>query len=338
MGPHGLPLIGGGDWNDGMNRVGIEGTGESVWMAWFLNVVLTRFAPLCELKGEPERAEDYRTWAATLAEAVDREAWDGAWYRRAYFDDGTPLGSHTERECRIDAIAQSWATISGAGDPTRARKALDSVEDKLVRRDDKLIRLLTPPFDTMAHDPGYIKGYVPGVRENGGQYTHAAIWVALAHLLRGDGDDGHGLLDLINPINHSTSREEADTYRVEPFVIAADVYAAEPHVGRGGWTWYTGSAGWFYRVCVQNLLGLWQVAKNGDPCLRIDPCIPKSWRGYSMTYRYGDSTYDITVENPRGVNQGVARIELDGNTLDDLLVPLDPGGDRYSVRVTLLGG
>ncbi len=337
-GSHGLPLMGGGDWNDGMNRVGLGGTGESVWLAWFLNVVLVRFAPICELMGEHDRATDYRQWAAKLVEAIEREAWDGAWYRRAYFDDGTPLGSHECEECRIDAIAQAWATISGAGDAGRAQQALDSVEDQLVRREDGLIQLLTPPFDTMAHDPGYIKGYVPGVRENGGQYTHAAVWVALAHLLTGDGDEGHSLLRLINPIGHGATREFADTYRVEPYVIAADVYAGEPHVGRGGWTWYTGSAGWFYRVCVQDALGLWMVTRGGERYLRIEPCIPKSWHGYSMKYRYGDSVYAISVENPRGVNRGIARIELDGRVLDNPLVPLDPGGETHVVKVTLLGG
>ncbi len=337
-GPHDLPLMGGGDWNDGMNRVGLGGTGESVWLGWFLNVVLTRFATVCELHGEPDRAAEYRTWAATLIESIEQEAWDGEWYRRAYFDDGTPLGTSSAEECRIGAIAQAWATISGAGDPKRAEHALDSVEEKLVRREDGLIRLLTPPFDHMPHDPGYIKGYVPGVRENGGQYTHAAIWVVLAHLLRGNGDEAAGLFRLINPVNHGTTPQEVARYKVEPYVVAADVYAADPHIGRGGWTWYTGSAGWFYRVVVQYQLGLWTEATAEGRALRIDPCIPKSWPRFDMEYRFGDTLYRIAVENPRGVNRGVERVTVDGTIVPDGRIPLDPGGGVREVRVTLLGG
>ncbi|NTW28974.1 MAG: hypothetical protein HGA39_06400 [Coriobacteriia bacterium] len=337
-GVHDLPLIGGGDWNDGMNRVGHEGKGESVWMAWFLNYVLTRFAPICAQRGEPERAADYRAWAARLAAAAEAAAWDGAWYRRAYFDDGTPLGTHTAEECRIDAIAQAWATISGAADPDRAAIALNSVEEKLVRREDGLIALLTPPFDRMVQDPGYIKGYVPGVRENGGQYTHAALWVVLAHLMRGDGDEAWGLLDLINPIRHSSTRADADRYAVEPYVVAADVYAANPHVGRGGWTWYTGSASWFHRVVLHDLLGFRLLAENGARVLRMDPCIPKRWREYEIDYRHGSATYHIRVENPRGVNGGVARVTLDGVALDGHSIPLPDDGAKHEVVVTLLGG
>lgn len=337
-GPHGLPLMGGGDWNDGMNRVGVEGQGESVWLAWFLITVLDRFAPICELRGEPERAAEYRDWAEQLAHAAEEHGWDGAWYRRAYFDDGTPLGSRASEECRIDAIAQAWATISGAADPDRAAQALDAVEDKLVDREHGLIALLAPPFDRMPHDPGYIKGYVPGVRENGGQYTHAAVWVVLAHLLRGDGDDAHGLVSMINPLNHARSLDAADTYKVEPYVIAADVYGASPHTGRGGWTWYTGSASWFYRVVVRELLGLWVQVVDGERYLRIDPCIPKHWKGYDLTYRDGDAVYRVGVENPRGVNNGVAHVELDGVRLEGTLVPLDGAPGRHDVRVVLLGG
>jgi cyclic beta-1,2-glucan synthetase len=337
-GPHGLPLIGGGDWNDGMNRVGIEGRGESVWMGWFLDVVLTRFAVVCESRGDHERAGEYRAWAARLIESVERDGWDGGWYRRAYFDDGTPLGSKLSEECRIDAIAQSWAMISGHGDPDRALQALDAVEDQLVQREEKLIRLLTPPFDRMPHDPGYIKGYVPGVRENGGQYTHAAIWVVLGYLLAGDGDEARGLLELINPINHALTREDADLYRVEPYVVAADVYGAEPHVGRGGWTWYTGSASWFYRLVVEHQLGLRVIARDGIRHLQIDPCIPKSWNGFEMSYRFGETEYRISVKNPRRVNRGVAHVELDGRRLDDDLVPLADDGVAHVVVVRLLGG
>ena len=338
LGVHGLPLIGGGDWNDGMNRVGHEGKGESVWLAWFLNYTLKRFAPLCELRGDTELCASYLAWADSLAAAVETTSWDGSWYRRAYFDDGTPLGTRLAEECRIDAIAQAWATISGAADPDRAAIALDSVEEKLVRREDGLIALLTPPFDSMEHDPGYIKGYVPGVRENGGQYTHAALWVALAYLMRGDGDEAHALIDLINPISHALTRQAAEHYVVEPYVVAADVYAAEPHVGRGGWTWYTGSASWFYRIALESLLGFRIVAENGERHLVVDPCIPKRWPGFEITYRHGSATYRIRVENPRGVNGSVAHVALDGARLETVTVPLVDDGLNHEVIVTLLGG
>jgi cyclic beta-1,2-glucan synthetase len=336
-GVHGLPLMGGGDWNDGMNRVGHEGRGESVWLAWFLGHVLMRFAPLCEQRGESERAEEYRAWAASLGRAADENAWDGAWYRRAYFDDGTPLGTRDAQECRIDAIAQAWATISGLGDPERAGIALDSVEEKLVRREDGLIALLAPPFDRMPHDPGYIKGYVPGVRENGGQYTHAALWTVLAYLIRGDGDEAAALLDLINPISHATDPASLARYKVEPYVVAADVYAVFPHTGRGGWTWYTGSASWFYRVAVQWLLGL-SIVHDGGPRLIIDPCIPKRWGTYEIDYRPGTSLYRIRIENPRGVNRGVARVTLDGTEVPGGTVPIVDDGAVHDVVVTLIGG
>jgi len=337
-GPNGLPLMGGGDWNDGMNRVGIHGKGESVWLAWFLSVVLKRFAPVCEMMGEPERAQAYIARANAFVAAADSAAWDGAWYRRAYFDDGTPLGTRHAEECRIDAIVQAWATISGDGDPRRAELALNSVEEKLVRREEGLIALLTPPFDKMEQDPGYIKGYVPGVRENGGQYTHAALWVILAHLLRGDGDEAHGLLELINPVNHALTKEAAAIYKVEPYVVAADVYAAPQHLGRGGWTWYTGSASWFYQVAIRHLLGLWVCSEGGVRYLCVDPCIPKSWTDYSMTFRDGTTTYEISVENPRGVNRGVARVMLDGEELAGTRVPLTGDGKRHQMKVVLLGG
>ena len=337
-GKHGLPLIGGGDWNDGMNRVGHEGLGESVWMAWFLDVVLRSFAPLCELKGEPERAQRYREFARTLVLAAEEAGWDGGWYRRAYFDDGTPLGTKDAEECRIDAIAQAWAVISGQGDPSRAARALEAVEDKLVNREGGLIALLAPPFDRMEHDPGYIKGYVPGVRENGGQYTHAALWVVLAHLLRGDGDEAFSLIELINPVNHARTREDAERYRVEPYAVAADVYAVAPHVGRGGWSWYTGSASWFYHIVIAHLLGLKLLSEGDRRFFTVDPCIPKSWSGFTLTYHHGGAIYRIRVENPRGVNRGVARIELDGAPVPFDRVELDGRQGEFDVRVVLLGG
>jgi cyclic beta-1,2-glucan synthetase len=338
-GPHGLPLMGGGDWNDGMNRVGHEGTGESVWLAWFLDVVLRKFAELVEARGEKERAKDYRRWASDLVSAIEEQAWDGAWYRRAYFDDGTPLGTRQANECRIDSVAQSWAAISGAGDKGRARRALESVEEHLVRWEDRLILLLAPPFHRMEQDPGYIKGYVPGVRENGGQYTHAALWVVLAHLLLGDGDEALSLLRLLSPARHASTRVEAETYAVEPYVVPADVYAVAPHVGRGGWTWYTGSAAWFYQVSVRYMLGLKTVGdREGGRFFVVDPCIPKSWPGFEITYRVGRTTYEVSVENPRGVNRGVERVTLDGAELADQRVPIVDDGATHQVTVALLGG
>jgi cyclic beta-1,2-glucan synthetase len=338
-GEHGLPLIGGGDWNDGMNRVGREGRGESVWLAWFLVTALRRFAPICESRGDAERAADFRAWADRLAAAVEREAWDGSWYRRAYFDDGTPLGTREADECRIDAIAQAWAVISGAGDPQRSRMALDSVEEKLVRREDGLIALLTPPFDHMEHDPGYIKGYVPGVRENGGQYTHAALWVVMAYALMGDGDEAVGLLDLINPLAHARTRAEADVYRVEPYAIAGDVYAVSPHVGRGGWSWYTGSAALFHTVATRTILGIRTIGDGaGGRSLLVDPTIPKSWAGFTAVLRLGATTWNIRVENPRGANRGVESTTLDGLPVTDGRVPLAGDETVHEVVVTMLGG
>jgi cyclic beta-1,2-glucan synthetase len=338
-GEHGLPLIGGGDWNDGMNRVGHEGRGESVWLAWFLVTALRRFAPLCESRGDAARANDFRAWADRLVAAIEREGWDGAWYRRAYFDDGTPLGTHEADECRIDAIAQAWSVISGAGDPQRSRTALDSVDEKLVRREEGLIALLTPPFDRMEHDPGYIKGYVPGVRENGGQYTHAALWVVMAYALNGDGDEAVGLLDLINPLAHARTRDDAFVYRVEPYVVVADVYAVAPHVGRGGWSWYTGSAALFHTVATKSILGIRTSGDGaGGRMLTVDPTIPKSWPGFTATLRLGGTTWEIRVENPRGVNRGVERTLLDGSPVPDGRVPLADDGARHEVVVTMLGG
>ncbi len=338
VGAHGLPLMGGGDWNDGMNRVGHGGKGESVWMAWFLGTVLTRFAPICETRGDADRAAEYRRWAQRLGEAAEANAWDGAWYRRAYFDDGVPLGSRESEECRIDAIAQAWATISGLGVPEHAEMALDSVDENLVRSDVGILTLLTPPFDRMTHDPGYIKGYVPGVRENGGQYTHAAVWVILAYLLRGDGDQAHQLLEMVNPINHALDKEQVRRYAVEPYAVAGDVYAAEQHLGRGGWTWYTGAAGWMYQVAVRWLLGVWIESRDGVDHLVVEPCVPKSWSEFAITVRRGSSTYRVSVENPRGANRGVTRVALDGTNVPGLAVPLVDDGAEHSVVVTMIGG
>ena len=330
-GAHGLPLIGSCDWNDGMNRVGHAGRGESVWLAWFLIDTLRRFAPIAEQRGEAQRAEIWLRHATALNEAVERESWDGAWYRRAYFDDGTPLGTAAAAECRIDSLAQSWSAITGAGDPARARRAMDSVDEYLVRRGDDLVLLFTPPFDRTALDPGYIKGYLPGLRENGGQYTHAAVWCAVAWAALGDGDRAGQVLDMLNPINHASTRAGVHAYKVEPYVVAADVYGEPPQIRRGGWTWYTGAAGWMFRTGTEWLLG---IRKAGDS-LVIDPCIPRHWRGFEVRYKHGTASYEIRVENPAGVSRGVGRVELDGRISGTASIPLVDDGQTHLIVVTL---
>ncbi|MEE8390945.1 MAG: hypothetical protein V3S14_09155, partial [Anaerolineae bacterium] len=318
-GQHGLPLIGSHDWNDGLSRVGIEGRGESVWLGWFLHATLTRFAEICERMGDDEsvaQAIAYRQQARDLSQTLEESSWDGSWYRRAYYDDGTPLGSAENAECQIASIAQSWSVLSGAADPMRAAQAMEAVADRLVRYNEQLILLFTPPFDKTSRDPGYIKGYLPGIRENGGQYTHAALWTVWAFAELGQGDRAEALFWLLNPIYHSDTPEKMMRHRVEPYVIAADVYSVEPHVGRGGWTWYTGSAGWMVRLGLEAILGL----RREGQVLRINPCIPIDWPGYELTYRYGKTCYQIRVENPDGVNQGVKQVTMDGDVLsgDDI--------------------
>ena len=311
IGAHGLPLFGTGDWNDGMNRVGIAGKGESVWLAWFLHAALMRFAPIAEARGAAGAAGAWRKHAFAVQQAIEREAWDGDWYRRGYYDDGTVLGSVSSDECRIDSVAQSWAVISGAAPRERALRAMSAVNSQLVSRSDGLVKLFTPPFDHSAKDPGYIKAYPPGLRENGGQYTHAAMWTTLAFALLGDGDRAGELFALLNPINHASTTAGIHRYKVEPYVVCADVYSAPPHVGRGGWTWYTGSAGWMYRTAAEGILGI----KVRGTTLLVDPCIPRAWPGFEFTYKHGTSRYRITVKNPRGVNRGVAQATLDGKEL-----------------------
>lgn len=328
-GAHGLPLIGGGDWNDGMNRVGVEGRGESVWLAWFLITTLRAFAEHVEARGDREVARELRDQATAYAAAVEAHGWDGAWYRRAYFDDGTPLGSVENTECRIDSIAQSWSVLSGAGDPSRQRTAMRSLDTHLVDAANAMIVLLTPPFDRSTQDPGYIKGYLPGVRENGAQYTHAALWAVLATAMQGDGERAFALFQLINPLLHSQTPEQVATYKVEPYVIAADVYTAEGQVGRGGWTWYTGSASWMYRVGLEGVLG---VERRGD-ALCIAPRAPASWAEYRIEYRFGASDYDITVRNPGGAPRGAPRIVVDGAAVHGDSIPLLDDGRRHDVEV-----
>ena len=334
-GEHGLPLMGSGDWNDGMNRVGNGGKGESVWLGWFLHATLNGFAPFCKLRKEPERVAQYQEHMTKLKIALEN-AWDGDWYTRAYFDDGTPLGSAQNDECRIDSIAQSWGVISGAADKQRAAHAMAAVEQHLIRRGDGLALLFTPPFDHGARDPGYIKGYVPGVRENGGQYTHAALWTLIAYAMLGDGDNASELFALINPINHSSTRAGLHKYRVEPYVAAADIYAVPPHTGRGGWTWYTGSAAWMYRAGLESILGF---QLSGDR-LRIDPCIPRSWREFEINFtpdRHGATRYFIKVENPHGICRGVSSVKIDGELQPTLEIVLANDGKQHNVRVVLGG-
>jgi cyclic beta-1,2-glucan synthetase len=333
VGTHGLPLIGTGDWNDGMNRVGRDGRGESVWLGWFLHATLREFARVAEDRGDQARAVAWREHAAALTVSLEAHAWDGNWYRRAYFDDGTPLGSTKSEECRIDSIAQSWGVISGAAEPVRAARAMAAVDEHLIRRDEGLMVLLAPPFDHTALDPGYIKGYPPGIRENGGQYTHAALWSVIAFATLGEGDKAYGLFSLLNPINHASSRANADRYKVEPYVVAADVYAERAHVGRGGWTWYTGSAGWMYRAGLEWLLGF----RVRGELLHLDPCIPRGWLRFEIVFQYRSARYELTVENPRGVSRGVSSVEVDGAAPVSGGAPLrlTDDGATHSVRVVL---
>jgi cyclic beta-1,2-glucan glucanotransferase len=330
-GPHGLPLIGAGDWNDGLNRVGLAGKGESVWLAWFEICVLNDFAELLALRDFDDEAKACRVRAAQLAKIIDAKAWDGAWYRRAYFDDGTPIGSSENLEARIDSLPQTWAAMSGAGDPDRLEIALRSLEENLVRETDNLILLLTPPFDKTPADVGYIKGYPPGVRENGGQYTHAASWVALAFARRGEGDKAAHALRMLNPIEHARIKEKCERYKVEPYVMAGDIYSLDGNVGRGGWTWYTGAAAWTYRVWLEEVLGF---QRRGET-LTIDPVIPKNWAGFRLRYRYGNTIYRIAVENPDQCSRGVALLELDGIAVADKVVTLRDDALPHKVRVVL---
>jgi cellobiose phosphorylase len=323
--------MGAHDWNDGMNLVGAKGQGESIWLGWFLASTLTNFASICELMNESNRANEYRKNAKTICTAIETSGWDGKWYRRAYYDDGTPLGSAENTECKIDSIAQSWSVISKGGDTARARQAMDSVYEKLVKTDDELLLLLTPPFDKTPRNPGYIKGYAPGIRENGGQYTHAALWAIWAFAALGQGERAHELFQLINPIHHTDTADKADRYRVEPYVVAADVYSTAPHTGRGGWTWYTGSASWMYRLGMERLLGINRV---GDT-LKIVPSIPGEWKGFQINYRYGKAMYHIRVENPSGSMNGIYELKLDGEPLPEAVIHLKDDNQIHELVLTL---
>jgi cellobiose phosphorylase len=338
LGAHGLPLIGTGDWNDGMNRVGEKGRGESVWVAWFLLAAIAAFAPYAQARNESGRAARWRQCAASVRVALESAGWDGEWYRRGYYDDGTALGSNASSECKIDAIAQSWSVISGAADPTHSALAMNAVEKHLIRHDDKIALLFTPPFDHSSHDPGYIKGYPPGIRENGGQYTHGTIWSIFAFAALGQGDQAGDLIAILNPIHHSSTPNAVARYKVEPYVACADVYSVAPHVGRGGWTWYSGSAGWLYRAGLEAILGF-RVHGN---TLAIDPCLPKAWPGYEIVFRHRGARntitrYEITVENPRRVSRGVVGAEFDGVEIAQGVarIPLIDDGQIHRVRIEL---
>lgn len=330
-GERGLPLMGSGDWNDGMNMVGMQGKGESIWLGFFLYDTLMRFSTVATDHGDAAFAQECRSEAEQLRRALDEHGWDGGWYRRAYFDDGTPLGSAQNAECQIDAVAQSWSVLSGAGDATRTRLAMAALDERLVRRDDALIQLLTPPFNSSELDPGYIKGYVPGVRENGGQYTHAAIWTAMAFAASGDARRAWECFDLINPLHHGSTPAAIAKYKVEPYVVTADVYAVDPHRGRGGWSWYTGSASWMYRLVLESLLGLRIEAGT----LRFVPCLPESWQGFTARYRYQNTWYAVAVNKGEGDAPGV-RVWLDAVEQAAAAVPLvdDLQDHRVEVRVT----
>ena len=329
-GDHGLPLIGSGDWNDGMNLVGEHGKGESVWLGFFLYEVLMRFTEVARVHGDLSFVERCREEGAQLRRNIEQHGWDGEWYRRAYFDDGSPLGSASNPECQIDSIAQSWSVLSGAGDAERSRLAMEAVDKHLIDREHALIRLLEPPFDRSSLNPGYIKGYVPGVRENGGQYTHGAIWAAMAFAKLGDSRRAWELLAMISPLNHGRSPEEIAAYKVEPYVVAADVYALSPHTGRGGWTWYTGSAGWMYRLILESLLGL-SLEKEK---LRIAPCLPEDWEMFKVHYRYRETVYHIGVLQTRAEN-GEMSVIVDGVEQPDKVIPLVDDRKEHMVQVVI---
>jgi cyclic beta-1,2-glucan synthetase len=329
-GAHGLSLMG-GDWNDGMNRVGIKGSGESVWLSWFLLTVMRDFSSVIEVR-DVARAKAWRAYASELKGALEKEGWDGEWYLRGYYDDGARLGSTSSSECRIDSLAQSWSVISGAGDVEHQTRSMHAVEQYLIKKDSGIALLFTPPFDRTPQDPGYIKGYPPGVRENGGQYTHAAIWSVIAFSQLGEGDKAFELFNMLNPIHHSSSRPAAYTYKVEPYVVAADIYSNPQHMGRGGWTWYTGSAGWMYRAGLESILGFYLQSDQ----LRIDPCIPTNWPAFEITFHHKSALYIIKVENPNHVNRGVATIELDGKSIAiGGFVPLVDDNLRHVIRVIM---
>jgi cyclic beta-1,2-glucan synthetase len=337
-GAHGLPLFGCGDWNDGMNRVGSQGRGESVWLGFFIASVLKLMLPICERRNDWERAKRYQAYRDQLLRALDKAGWDGSWYRRAYYDDGEPLGSAKSDECQIDALAQAWAVLSGVASKERAELSVAEVEKRLVDEEAGIIRLLAPPFDRTTHDPGYIKGYLPGIRENGGQYTHGVLWFVRAMAELGRGTRAVELLKMLSPISHTSTPDDVAIYQTEPYVVAADVYGEPPHVGRGGWTWYTGSAGWMLRVAIESIFGF---SIDGGQWLVINPTISAKWPRCRLSYRVPgvDTRYEITIENPKGKERGVVAATVDGNPANvsdgAARVPLLRDGRRHEVVVRM---
>jgi len=328
FGLHDLPLFGSGDWNDGMNRVGIEGRGESVWLGWFLITVLEAFAGVMEKRDSGRAtAAAWRNRAAALGRSIDRSCWDGDWYLRGFFDNGSPLGSHVNQEARIDSLAQSWAVISKAANPDRARQAMESANRNLVDNRARLVRLLTPPFDRSEPNPGYISGYPPGIRENGGQYTHGSLWLAMAWARMGDGAAAVRLLDMMNPVELNRTPDDVARYRGEPYVVAADVYSAEGKIGRGGWTWYTGAAGWMYRIWIEEVLGF----RLRGNTLTVQPVIPHDWPGFEMTYRHHSAKYKIAVVQDESIDHSL--MELDNKPVDANYLGLVDDGRTHEVKI-----
>lgn len=330
FGENGLPKIGSGDWNDGFSTVGNKGKGESVWLGFFLYYILNKFIPICREKGEEELTQKYEGIKMNLKRALNSNGWDGRWFRRAFMDDGNVLGSMENDECRIDSIAQSWSIISGAGDNDKKYISMESLENHLVDRENGIIKLLDPPFEKGKLEPGYIRGYLPGVRENGGQYTHGAIWVIIAETMLGFGDKAAELYRMINPIEHARTKEASKKYKVEPYVIAADVYGASNLAGQGGWTWYTGSSSWYYKAGIEYLLGL--KVENGY--IRIEPCIPKEWKEYQIQYKWKESIYHIKIKNPEGKNTGVRKVILNEKEVENR-IKLDGSRNIYQIEVIM---
>jgi cyclic beta-1,2-glucan synthetase len=331
LGAHGLPLMGSGDWNDSMDRVGEHGRGESVWLAWFMIATIKGFIGLCERQDRKDLVERWTARALALQRAVEQSGWDGEWYLRAIDDDGRPWGSASNDECRIDSIAQSWAVLSEAGDPERARQAMVAAAHHLVRDDDRLVRLLWPAFDTTPREPGYIKAYPPGIRENGGQYSHAAAWLGVAFARLGDGDRAKEVFDRINPVTHTRNRNDAERYRTEPYVVAADIAGNAPHVGRGGWSWYTGAAAWTWRLAVEHILGLRLVGGN----LLISPCLPKAWKGFEARVSRPTGDLVIRVEDPDGLGTGNVTITIDGERRIGETLEFPADGTTHQVHVRI---
>jgi cyclic beta-1,2-glucan synthetase len=332
-GAHGLPLMGGGDWNDGMNLVGAAGRGESIWLGWFLCAALEQFADIARARKDTERVQRWLEHRERLRAALENEGWDGDWYRRGYFDDGSPLGSARNAECQIDSIAQSWAVLSGAANPARAAHAMAAVYERLARPATQQLLLFTPPFVDADPNPGYIRAYPAGIRENGGQYTHGSIWSLMAFARLGDGERAKELFDYFSPIRHTLDAAAVERYKLEPYAVAADIYAEPAPAGRGGWSWYTGAAGWLYRAGLEAILGL-RVQGNE---LLIQPCIPRAWRRYEVRYRHGSTTYEITVTNPFGATTGISHVELDHVTLlrPPIRIPLVDDRGEHVIRVVM---